>query len=308
MVGDAGNFDRLYAAVRNSAETSVDNEKRQWDSFRQKYSGTEQSRFPSLRSPRSAEPHIAFARELGLLEHRSAGGRWLVTAGAGRTFLDLCDDENRKPPTRFLIGQLLRYDRTLLLPFLRKLVQEGVEKGPMVMAETWGSMWKRHRNEMATLEPPVPISLWNSDKTLKRTAKHHSDARIRFLLKEEGLGLTISQVQNLVDGLWESQDEKLPGDYFFRVGLALYGIQPERTTPQEARDLASKAYSQLCVGTYVSASSAFGYINELILPERAIVWEEFISMLRGRDNFAIHPSFQRGDLLYSITPQERSVN
>jgi hypothetical protein len=161
---------------------------------------------------------------------------------------------------------------------------------------------------MATLEPPVPISLWNSDKTLKRTAKHHSDARIRFLLKEEGLGLTISQVQNLVDGLWESQDEKLPGDYFFRVGLALYGIQPERTTPQEARDLASKAYSQLCVGTYVSASSAFGYINELILPERAIVWEEFISMLRGRDNFAIHPSFQRGDLLYSIAPQERSVN
>src|SRR6266571_6430926 len=103
MVGDAGNLERLYFAVRNSAETSVDNEKQQWETFRRRYSGSENSRFPTLKSPRSAEPHIAFARELGLLEHRTSGGRWLVTAGPGRAFLHLWDLEQRSPPVYFLL-------------------------------------------------------------------------------------------------------------------------------------------------------------------------------------------------------------
>ena len=304
IVGDAGNLERLYFAVRNSAETSVDNEKRQWDQFRRRYSGTEQSKFPTLRSPRSAEPHIAFARELGLLEHRTAGGRWLVTPNAGRAFLELSDEQNKSPPKSFLIGQLLKYDRTLLLPFLRKLVSEGMDNGPALIAQAWQEIWRRHRSEMASLEPPVPASLWDAHKSLKRTAKHHSDARIRFVFKEEGLGMSLAQANNLVQEFWEFRDFKLPGDSFFRIGKALYGSTPEKATGKQMRDLAAKAFSTLSVGSYVSAYGAFAYLNELILPREAIGWEDFTFMLRESDAFTLHPSFQRGDLLYGIRRDE----
>ncbi len=203
MVGDAGDLERLYAAVENSAKSAADSEKYQWETFNRNYSGSIGSRFPTLMAPRSAEPHIAFARELGLLEHRSDGGRWLVTMGSGRAFLRLWEVDQHRPPTYFLLNSLLRYDRTLLLPLLRLVTQEKIDP-PLAMAKVWEQMWKKYRNDMARLEPPVPLTMWHDDgRSLKRTAKHHSDSRLRLLTKKEGLGLTTDRIVRLVNEFWD---------------------------------------------------------------------------------------------------------
>ena len=300
MVGDAGNIERLYHAVKNSAETPIDSEKYQWETFRRKYSGTPSSKFPTLESSRSAEPHIAFARELGLLEHRAAGGRWLLTPGAGRAFLELWDSEERRPPKHFLLAQLLRYDRALIIPFLEKFLDEGRDDGPVIIAKVWEELWRRHRNEMAALEPPVPVSLWHDRKrSLKRTAAHHFQARIRFLMKPEGLELNEDQTGRLVKAFWDTRESRMPSDVFFKIGWSIDQTSPQPITGSSLDKLAIHAYSRMHRTGYVSAQGAFGFINELALPSHAIGWDEFVSFLRTDDSITIHPSIHRDDLLYA---------
>lgn len=304
MVGDAGDLERLNAAVKNSAESAADSEKYQWETFARNYSGSIGSKFPTLMAPRSAEPHIAFARELGFLEHRSDGGRWLVTMGSGRAFLRLWGDDQHRPPTYFLLSHLLRYDRTLLLPFLRLLLQERIDP-PLAIAKTWEQMWKKYRNDMARLEPPVPLTMWHDDgRSLKRTAKHHSDARLRLLTKKEGLGLANDRIVRLVDEFWDFKDTKLPSDSYFRIGFAMEGKKAEPISEETMRKWISLTVSRLQRGTFISAIAAFDYTNEMLLPREAVEWDTFSVFIRSSDLFVIHPSVRPGDFLFGISAQK----
>ena len=237
---------------------------------------------------------------MGLLEQRAAGGSWLVTPGAGRAFLELWDSEEHKPPKYFLLAQLLRYDRTLLIPFLERFVNDPTGDGPIMLAQVWGELWKHHRNEMSTLEPPVPISLWHENgHKLKRTAKHHFEARVRFLIKPEGLHMDASQSGRLAKAFWDSKDSRLPSDHFFKIGWAVAGTHPESVSKESLHKLSSHAYSRLHRAGFVSAQGAFGFVNEMALPTHAVGWDEFVTFLRSEESITIHPSVHRDDLLYA---------
>lgn len=123
IVGDAGHIERLYWAVKNADETSIDNERLQWRRYIEHY-GSQTKNLEQGKTGlsmgkaggRSAEPHLAFAREMGLLElpgTRVGGGwpsmgRWLITVHAGRPFLALWEVEKHQPPRYLLLALILR--------------------------------------------------------------------------------------------------------------------------------------------------------------------------------------------------------
>jgi len=316
MVGDAGHIERLYWAVKTSYDTSIDSERLQWRRYIEHYGS--QTRNLNQRKKglsmgkaygRSAEPHLAFARELGLLElpgTRAGGsnlsmGRWLVTSHAGRPFLMLWEVEKHRPPKYLLLALMLRHDRSFLVPFMREMLKEGRGAAPRLVASIWDELWRVHKREMILAEPPIPQSLVKEDGQLKRTAKHHSDARLRFLLKPEGLNLETETLRRLVESFSGFEDSDLPPDHYFRIGYAFAGKYPAEMDQQEIVHHASYAYKSLRpLAAHVSALGAFNYINELSLPERATDWNHFLNVLRTNPFFSLHASLMRGDVLFTF--------
>lgn len=310
IVGDAGNLQRLYFAVR-VAEEILDDEKRQWKRFIELVSqGQSSSKGLSLgpsKIGRSAEPHLSLAKELDLLEmppgRLGSGsnnfGRWRVTVHAGRPFLRLWES-GHKPPAYFLLAQLMKSDRTFLLPFIRGLLQRGFSKADEVAAGVWEELWRRYPAEMATAEPLFPRTLYRNDGTLKRTAKHHADARIRFLIKPEGLNLSEVQLQRIIMNFSEFEAKPLPSDLYFRIGQAVTGTMPDSLNRKEAVKMIEEAHSVLQRSGISSTQALFHYINENSLPEMALDWNNFQHLLRSEGSYSLYPGLLQGDTLVSI--------
>lgn len=315
MVGDAGHIQRLYWAVKISHDTSVDSERLQWRRYIEQYGSQTRNLKQRKRGltmgkvqGRSAEPHLAFAKELGLLEMPSkrvggrwpSMGRWLITAHAGRPFLTLWEIEKRQPPKYMLLALLLRRDRSFLIPFISQILKEGDRAGPIIAAGIWDYLWKRYKREMILAEPPLPRSLLWNDGRLKRTAKHHSDARLRFLVKPEGLNLKKDALRRLVESFDAFEDKELPPDYYSRVAYTFDGIHSAEPEEQQIIDYAIYAYENLCQTSHVSALGAFNYINELNLPDHTVNWDHFLKVLRTNQAFSLHSSLMRGDVLFKL--------
>lgn len=320
MVGDAGHIERLYWAVKTSYDTSIDSERLQWRRYIEQYGS--RTKNPTQRKKgltmgpseygRSAEPHLAFAKELGLLEMpgtRVGGswpsmGRWLVTAHAGRPFLTLWEVEKHQPPKYLLLALMLRHDRSFLIPFMRQVLKEGRESAPRIVAKIWENLWRLYTREMILAEPPLPRSLIWKDGQLKRTAKHHSDARLRFFLKPEGLNLDMENLRRLVEAFDGFEDKDLPSDHYKRIGYVFSGKYPAETGGQEIVDHVGYAYKKLLQTSHVSALGVFNYINELSLPENAVDWNQFLNVLRTNQSFSLHTSLMRGDVLFAFKSWE----
>jgi hypothetical protein len=316
MVGDAGHLERLYWAVKISHDTSVDSERLQWRQYIKQYGDQTknlQQRKGGLTmgkkgQGRSVEPHLAFAKEMGLLEMPSkrvggrwpSMGRWLITAHAGRPFLALWEYEKQQPPKNMLLALMLKHDKSFLIPFVSQILDEGNRAGPVIAAKIWEYLWKRYKREMILAEPPFPRSLWWKDGRLKRTAKHHSNARLRFMVKPEGLNLKEDALKRLVESFVTFEEKELPPDYYSKISYTLNGTYPTELEEKEVLNYASYAHENLCQTSYVSALGAFNYINEIILPDSTINWDYFLKVLRTNEAFSLHSSLMRGDILFKL--------
>jgi len=314
IVGDAGNLQRLYWAVKTASEVQAENLQTLCEIFLRKFrtiSSQGKRKRGFLKSKwRSAEPHFSFARELDLLEWRERE-LWRLTFGAGRTFIALWDKGNVVPPRYLLLAQLLTYDRSFLIPLLLGLAEanydfsvgkfRGLEK---IAREAWEEVWSLHGRELQSLDPPLP-----SPKEVKdRTLLHHATARVRFLNTYEGIGLNMEKLQRLSQQFYDFQfAPQMPSDFFFRIGTALSGARPTEISGQETTDRALEALSVLQRADHASGYGIFLYINEKSLPSHALDWNSYVTHVRKEKPFSIRASFRRDDFLVTVERVQQVV-
>jgi len=304
MVGDAGNIRRLYWAVKTASEAQAEHLETLSELYLKKFgSATNQGKGKrGLKSTRSLEPHFSLARELDLLEQKERE-KWRITFGPGRAFIALWEKWGKEPPTALLLGQLIRYDRSFLVPFILGLVESdydfsrqkfvGLEE---IARSVWKEIWSAGEAEIKRMEPPFPAP----ETVGKRTLGHHAHARVRLLNTNEGLGLNIDKLRRLAELFFEFQFAPLPSDYYFMIGEALTKTRPKEITGDELDLSVAKVYPVIQRAGYASGYGAFVIINELALPNRAIDWEAYSSHVRKRTWFSTTSSFRRDDFLFSL--------
>ena len=308
LVGDAGNLQRTYLAVKTASEYQLDNMRAMCEIYLRKYSGQttmgERKRGLTNSEWRSAEPHFSFARELDLLDGRNIE-RWGVSFGAGRTFLNLWN--SGCIPATMLLNQLLTYDRSFLLPFLVRLVEteydfstsryKGLE--PKVR-EVWQEIWQTNRNELMNKEPPLPDPKQVKDRTLL----HHAASRIRFLSKMEGLGLNIEKLRRITEQFAGFEETpRMPQDSFRRIKIALTGEVPKQIQEDYLKEAILEAFNKLQRGGHVSAYGTFLFVNERIGENVTVDWNNFADHVRKKELYSKSSSFRRDDQLLSISPE-----
>ena len=292
---NAGDAQRLYCAVKCAMDLQVDDQELLWEIFVERCSRCqlikECWRGGRTPRPRSAEPHFAFARELDLIEWRY---RWLATLGSGIAYLKLWE-HGRRPPTYFLLAKLLEYDRAFLIPFL-KFYLEGVKPYEAAVA-AWYEVWKKHGEALARMEPPIP------EKPDGRTKAYHSRARLSLLKAPPpgGMGLTNDQLAGIVKEFeLFAASEALPDDLFFRLSKAIDGVSPEPLPSDDILSRLKEAFLVLKGTGYASARAAYGFINEIILPGKAVSWSEFLAVLRMAPEIQLRSSFRTDDMLFKV--------
>jgi hypothetical protein len=304
MIGDAGNVNRLYWAVKTASEIQAEHLETLSDFYLRKFGNltNQGKRKRGLKKPRSLEPHFSLARELDLLEWRERE-RWRITFGPGKTFIALWEKESKQPPCTLLMGQLVRYDRSFLVPLILGLVESdydfsrraftGLEK---IARDAWEEVWAEGRRELELKEPPFP----DPRTVARRTLLHHAQARVRFLNSNEGLGLNIDKLRRLAELFLEFQFKPLPDDYCFRIGEALTGGRPTSVQNDDLDQLIVRGFSMLKRMGYASGYGIFLFINELILPKRALDWQVFFSYVRRQKHMSTSTSFRSDDFLLTV--------
>jgi hypothetical protein len=302
LVDVAGDLNKLLYAVRTAYEAPSDNPRTLWETMVTKY-----KKEAKVSAPRSAEPHFSFARELGLLAKRE--GAWNVTSDAGKAFLALTNEQDSQIPTYLLIAQLLKNDRTFLMPFLANLLSQKTGGGtsfPEILPQayaavekTWKELWFQHEDELKMIEPRIPTP----NEVGPRTMRHHALVRVRFLTSKEGLHLEEEQLKGLLRQFSDFCDREMPEDYYYRIGLALSNRKPvlmDSYRLVESIEDAFYALINLKGFVYVSAQAAFYYINSNVLPDQAVSWNQFITVLEKTRKFQLCTSFSPDDVLYSV--------
>jgi hypothetical protein len=314
IIGDAGNVERLYWAVKTASEVQAEDLQTLCEIYIRKYaeaSSVGRRKRGFLKSSwRSAEPHFSFARELDLLDW---GERdlWRLTFGPGRSFLRLWEGLGGLPPRNLLLAQLLERDRSFLMPFLIRLLEArydfsagrflGLSK---IAGEAWDEAWSVHGRELELLDPP-----FLGPKDIKdRTLLHHAMARVRMLNTTEGLGLNMEQTMRLTEQFDQFRDSaQLPSDVFFRIGTALTGRRPSPIDGENLSEKVLEAHSALQRAGYASGYGILLYINETSLPDLALDRNTYELHVRKKIPFSVRASFRRDDFLVAVEKREEAA-
>ena len=291
VIGDAGNVDRLHMAVMAASMAPTDDPVQQREVFIEQFGKASGRglRKRGLTKQRSAEPHLAFARELRLLDKEEG---WRITP-LGNAFLVLWDRYPGEPPTFFLTGLLLKFDRSFLIPFLRARL--GGENDDAAAGKAWSELWRRFGDALASVEPPLPAEL------APRTRHHHAAARIRFLESVEGLKLSPTQISRLAEAFAPYAYSPMPSDSYRLIAKAVTGKDPAPINPVQASAKIREVYDLLQPRhAYASATAAFHTINAVSLPVASLDLDVFNGALRSDNGFTLQSDFQPGELLYAV--------
>jgi len=300
ITSDAGNFKRLYDAVKISLEfpdiASLQREILAERKTERKQKSSK--RYPGKYfAPRSYEPHQSLARQLGILEKEE---RWRLAPSIGLPFLTIWD-EDKQPPKYLLLNQFLRFDRAFAVPFLIRFLKEGKDNANKIVAELWDDLWKKFPKEMESAEPPLPISLIREDGTLKRTCEHYALFRLRFLTKEEGLHLDENQLKRIVKIFGKIfRKPEYPSNYYSKIGYIFEGKFPEIKISKEFEKEIQSAFKKFQQARYASAAAVFHYINNKILPASCLDSKEYLHYLRSSGSYSLHPTFKKDDVLFTV--------
>lgn len=295
ITGDAGDVQRMVEAIEVAADFP-DIARLQRDVLKEKKAGGKLSgRYRGLEASRSFEPHQALARELGIFEREQ---RWRITPSVGIPFMRLWNEEKIKKSKYLLLYQFIRFDRNLVIPFLKELLKNE-KKPPEIIADVWDQMWKMFRDEMELAEPPLTLSLRKEKNQLKRTCGHHSLFRLRFLRSEVGLNLRDDQLKRIVEVFENYRNPKFSVDYS-KIGYVFSGEYPQQCEKKNLEEEIISAYKKFCKSTYTSAMGVFNYINCRMLLGKYIEWSNFMEYLRKSGNFSLHPSTRSDDILFTI--------
>jgi|GEM_PF-6417577 len=285
VIETAGNVEYIIKAVEITKELKAP-QAVLWEEFNKRV-GLQK------KSIRFAEPHFSFAKELSLISNEQQDcteeGRALLAAY----------NKTLKKPIFILVYQFLKNDASFFLPYLRFCLNSGIlPNGKQIhqqieMARKSYESLLSYYGKFGTLFIP-PLK----KKISERTLKHHVLARNRFLFSEVGLNLNNSQTERLMEKFNEFAYTNLPDDAFHRLGEVMTDKRPDDVEEDFLHMLIKEAYSKLKLYKLASAKGAFLYVNQLLLPNKAVQFSIFRRHLKDH-GFKLEPSFDRDDFLFA---------
>jgi len=223
---------------------------------------------------RGGETHLLLAKAMGFLDYRN-----VITIDAGKTFLVLSDIMD--VPKEFLLMQLLRKDRTFLIPFLS--VFSEAEDRTIVMATEYvdcvlEDLWKKYPDELNALG-------FERDQHKTEFALAHFINPRLALLKQIGVNDAETQ-RRLAKEFDHYVDCPLPDNSYFLLANAVHKKQPTNFISEK---MILGAYSTLKGISYASIVGLYDYLNQMTIPRTVINYDKLFDFLRGSGKFNLHP-------------------
>jgi len=286
---EAGHVEKLYFAAKAASMVSSNEPTRQREIFLQLWNKTHPE--AEIGSIRSAESHLSFARELGLLARRGQNRSWQLTNGFGRPFLILYEDY-QLIPKNLLLASFMLSDKDILIPYLARVLNKPLESHALLFQDAWLEFYKKFRSSLIRMEPIVPAKL----KT--RTCRHHVEARDKFLMRSSGLGLNVNNLSTILK--WLNNDSNLEDEIFLATSESISGSKPIELDPAVIFERISEYHKVGSVMSFASARGAWVFINELSFPNSYAKWSATLNIIQTSDQFMVQPSFDPKDRLFAI--------
>jgi len=299
----SGNIFRLFLVIKSSDECKSDNKYDIWEYFINNYAELTRNKNGKggLNKPRSVDPYLSMARELGFLRQRHQTRPWLINEGAGKAFLDIYEKFDTRP-NLLVLTQLLKNDRTFLIPYLKEVINEGFydviksrDLQIKIVDKVWKFMWRKYSRELSLLEPLV------KEKLEKRTKLMYADARKSLLFEKKGLFLNEDHINRFIMTFKEYENKRLDGDLFLKMSYVYNNKLPNIMTIESVTNEIYDILTSYTINKYVSAYRIFSVINELNLPDKGIEWSVFLNVIRNNHIFQLNSSFTKGDYLINVT-------
>jgi len=223
---------------------------------------------------RGGETHLLLAKAMGFLDYRNA-----ITIDAGRTFLVL--SEIVGIPKEFLLMQLLRKDRSFLIPFL-SVFSEAKDR-TMAMARkcadhVLGDLWNEYPDDLDSL------GFQRDQHRTEYGLAHFINPRFT-LLRRIGAGEADIQ-KRLATEFEQFVNQPLPPNSYSLLARALYRKEPMHFIPPR---FVKEAYSKLKGISYASIVGLYDYLNQRTIPGATVDYDRLFHFLRNSDGFDLHP-------------------
>lgn len=293
---EAGHVQKLYYAVKAASQVSSNNPIHQRETFLKLWN--EANPEAKLGSIRSAESHLSFARELGLLVKRGKNRSWQLTNGFGRSFLTLYE-KYQLIPKNLLLASFVLSDKDILIPYLTLLLENPLESHSLLFKKAWLELYSKFKSSLLRMEPIVPADL------KIRTCRHHVEARDKFLMRSTGLGLNINNLATLLK--WLNTDLNLEDEIFLVTSESISGSKPSELDQAIILDKIFEYHKTASVMGFASARGAWAFINELSFPTFFAKWSTVLDAIQTSERFMVQPSFDPIDRLFAIRGQKRGM-
>ena len=285
---EAGHVEKLYFAVKAASLVPSNDPTKQRELFPQLWNKAHPE--ARINSVRSAESHLSFARELGLLVQRGQNRSWQLANGFGRSFLILYE-QYHKVPRNLLLGSFMLRDRDVLAPYLGRVLVRRFESHELLFQEAWKEFYSRHRASLIRMEPIVPAELQ------LRTCRHHVEARDKFLMRSSGIGLNVDNLATISKWL---QNSNLEDDMFLASSESISGSKPTELSQGKILERLSEYHKVASVMNFASAKGAWAFMNELSFPSFFAKWSAILNAIQKSEPFMAQPSYDPKDRLYTI--------
>lgn len=285
---EAGHVEKLYFAVKAASMIPSNDTTNQREMFLQLWNKAHPE--AEIGSIRSAESHLSFARELGLLVQRGQNRSWQLTNGFGRSFLILYE-KYHKVPKNLLLASFMLNDRDVLAPYLSRVLTRRLESHELLFQEAWREFYKNCKASLVRMEPIVPAELQ------PRTCRHHVEARDKFLMRSSGIGLNFDNISTISKWLHNSN---LEDDVFLASSESISGSKPTELAQFKILERLSEYHKVASVMSFASARGAWAFINELSFPDSYAKWSATLKVIQTSEQFMVQPSFDPKDRLYAI--------
>jgi len=285
---EAGHIEKLYYAVKAASMISSNDPASQRELFLKLWNKAHPE--AKINSVRSAESHLSFARELGLLTQRGQNRSWQLANAFGRSFLILYERYHRVPKNLLLASFMLN-DRDILIPYLSRLLNRKLESHALLFQEAWREFYNRNKASLVKMEPIIPAELQH------RTCRHHVEARDKFLMRSSGIGLNFDNLGTVLRWL---QGTNLEDEIFLATAESISGCRPTELAPHEILEKVSEYHKVASIMSFASAKGAWAFVNELSSPSFYAKWSTTLSGIQASQQFMTQPSYDPRDQLYAI--------
>jgi hypothetical protein len=287
---EAGHIEKLYFAVKAASMVPSNDPTSQRELFLRLWNKAHPEAKRKIESIRSAESHLSFARELGLLTQRDQNRSWQLTNSFGRSFLILYEKYHRVPKNLLLASFMLN-DKDILAPYLGKVLKRRFESHELLFQEAWHEFYNRYKSSLVRIEPTVPANLE------LRTCRHHVEARDKFLMRSSGIGLNVDNLVILCNWL---QNPNLQDDLFLASSESISGSRATELNQGEIIQMLSEYHRAGSVMGFASVKGAWAFTNELSLPSFYSKWSTILNLIQKSEPFMTQPSYDAEDRLYSV--------